>query len=50
MNCEDIKQNCTDGNIRIGDKAPEFSAQTTFGEISLNDYKDKWVILFSHPR
>lgn len=35
---------------RIGDKAPEFKAITTQGEINFPaDYKDKWVILFSHP-
>ncbi|MFN3640368.1 MAG: peroxiredoxin [Flavobacterium sp.] len=35
---------------RIGDKAPEFKAITTQGEIKFPaDYKDKWVILFSHP-
>ena len=35
---------------RIGDKAPEFKAITTLGEINFPiDYKDKWVILFSHP-
>ena len=37
------------GNVRIGMYAPEFEAQTTFGDISLNDYKGKWVVLFSHP-
>jgi peroxiredoxin 2/4 len=35
---------------RIGDKAPEFQAITTQGEINFpSDYKGKWVILFSHP-
>lgn len=35
---------------RIGDKVPEFKAITTQGEINFPaDYKDKWVILFSHP-
>ena len=35
---------------RIGDKAPEFKAQTTQGPINFpEDYKGKWVILFSHP-
>ena len=35
---------------RIGDEAPEFKAITTQGEINFPaDYKDKWVILFSHP-
>ena len=37
------------GNVRIGQQAPEFTAITTFGEISLKDYKGKWLILFSHP-
>lgn len=35
---------------RIGDKAPEFRAVTTQGDINFpNDYKGKWIILFSHP-
>lgn len=34
----------------IDDKAPEFKAVTTQGEINFPiDYKGKWVILFSHP-
>jgi peroxiredoxin (alkyl hydroperoxide reductase subunit C) len=34
----------------IGDKAPAFKANTTQGDISFpEDYKGKWVILFSHP-
>ncbi|CUA79131.1 peroxiredoxin [Anoxybacillus suryakundensis] len=34
---------------RIGDPAPTFEAVTTHGNISLDDYKGSWVILFSHP-
>lgn len=34
---------------RIGEKAPNFTAQTTHGEISLQDYQGKWLVLFSHP-
>lgn len=35
---------------RIGDKAPEFRAITTQGDIHFpNDYRGRWVILFSHP-
>lgn len=35
---------------RIGDMAPEFTAQTTQGTINFPaDFKGKWVILFSHP-
>ncbi len=34
----------------IGEKAPAFKATTTQGEINFpEDYKGKWVILFSHP-
>lgn len=34
----------------IGDTAPAFKAVTTQGEINFpEDYKGKWVILFSHP-
>jgi len=35
---------------RIGDKAPEFKAVTTQGQINFPaDYSGSWVILFSHP-
>ncbi|MDD2564461.1 MAG: peroxiredoxin [Salinivirgaceae bacterium] len=35
---------------RIGEKAPEFKAITTQGDINFpQDYKGSWVILFSHP-
>lgn len=37
------------GNVKIGQKAPEFEAITSCGPISLNDYKGKWLVLFSHP-
>lgn len=34
----------------IGDKAPAFEAETTQGKIRFpQDFKGKWVILFSHP-
>jgi len=34
----------------IGDKAPAFEATTTQGKINFpEDYRGKWVILFSHP-
>ena len=34
----------------INDDAPAFKAVTTQGEISFpEDYRGKWVILFSHP-
>ncbi|MFN2394941.1 MAG: peroxiredoxin [Bacteroidales bacterium] len=34
----------------IGDPAPSFKAKTTMGPLNFpEDYKGKWVILFSHP-
>ena len=39
----------TNGNVKIGQMAPEFEAVSTFGEIKLEDYKGKWLVLFSHP-
>lgn len=35
--------------LRIGDAAPNFSARSTKGQISLSDYSGRWLILFSHP-
>lgn len=37
------------GNVKIGQIAPNFEAETSFGPIKLSDYIGKWVILFSHP-
>mgnify|MGYP004484827205 CR=1 FL=1 len=37
------------GNVKIGQKAPDFSGITTYGDICLNDYKGKWLVFFSHP-
>ncbi len=37
-------------SLRLGDIAPDFTAQSTEGEISFHEYLgDSWGILFSHP-
>ncbi|HMQ05123.1 MAG TPA: peroxiredoxin [Pyrinomonadaceae bacterium] len=37
--------------IRLGDEAPDFTAQTTEGEIRFHEWLgDSWGILFSHPK
>lgn len=38
-------------SIRLGDTAPDFTAETTQGTISFHDWLgDSWGILFSHPK
>ena len=37
-------------SIRLGDEAPDFTAETTEGTIDFHQRKDgKWAVLFSHP-
>ncbi len=37
--------------LRIGDEAPDFTAQTTQGKIKLHEWiGDGWAVLFSHPK
>ena len=37
--------------IRLGDIAPNFTAQTTEGPIDFHTWKQgKWAVLFSHPK
>ena len=36
--------------IRLGDEAPDFTAETTEGTISFHEWiGDGWAVLFSHP-
>lgn len=34
---------------RLNEPAPDFEAVTTHGALRLSDFRDSWVILFSHP-
>ena len=37
--------------VRLGDTAPDFTAETTQGSISFHDWLgDSWGVLFSHPK
>ena len=38
-------------DLRLGDVAPDFEAETTEGRLSFHDWiGDSWAVLFSHPR
>lgn len=37
--------------VRLGDVAPDFTAESTEGTINFHDWKgDSWALLFSHPK
>lgn len=35
--------------LRMGDAAPDFEARSTQGPVRLSDYRDRWLVFFSHP-
>src|ERR1700732_2436153 len=35
--------------LLIGSPAPRFSTRTTMGNRSLDDYRGRWLVFFSHP-
>jgi peroxiredoxin (alkyl hydroperoxide reductase subunit C) len=37
------------GPVLLDRPVPSFTARSTHGQISLDDYKGQWLILFSHP-
>lgn len=42
-------ENTTVGLPQLNAPAPAFDAETTHGRKTLEDYKGKWLVLFSHP-
>jgi peroxiredoxin (alkyl hydroperoxide reductase subunit C) len=48
-NMEEIIKEQTGRMPRIGEPAPAFEAITTHEVLKLEDFKDSWLILFSHP-
>jgi peroxiredoxin (alkyl hydroperoxide reductase subunit C) len=43
------EQNAAVAMPRINEPAPAFEARTTHGVRKLEDYRGKWLVLFSHP-
>lgn len=41
--------NTNSGMPRLNEPAPAFDAPTTHGRRKLEDYRGKWLVLFSHP-
>ncbi len=35
--------------LRLGEAAPNFTARSTRGVVSLSDFRGRWLVLFSHP-
>ncbi len=52
--CIDEPETCAGGEEvyslpLLGDPAPDFSAQSTYGPLKLSDHLGRWVVMFSHP-
>jgi peroxiredoxin 2/4 len=46
---DDTLSNGPCSGLRIGDLAPDFTARSTAGPVRLADFRENWLILFSHP-
>ena len=46
---ENIDRQSASAMPRINEPAPAFEARTTHGVKKLEDYRGKWLVLFSHP-
>lgn len=48
-NSNNLTGESNSSKLTIGNVAPNFQARSTKGDISLSDYKGKWVLMFCHP-
>ena len=45
----DMQLNHPVAPMRIGEMAPDFTARSTAGPLSLSDFRGQWLVFFSHP-
>ena len=45
----DLKTQIESAVLLIGKRAPDFTARSTKGEISMSAYEGSWTLLFCHP-
>lgn len=38
------------GMLKVGQQAPDFSARTTTGSVTLGDLRGRWVVLYFFPK
>jgi len=36
--------------LKVGQQAPDFSARTTTGSVTLGDLRGRWVVLYFFPK
>lgn len=46
---QEDQSSCSGPQLRIGDRAPDFTARTTLGDVRLSQFRGKWLVFFSHP-
>lgn len=49
MDGVDVSQPSQAPTLRLHDRAPGFRARSTAGDLSLSDYRGRWLVFFSHP-
>lgn len=46
---EPTEETVQSGLPQLNERAPDFNTKTTHGQRTLDDYKGRWLVLFSHP-
>jgi peroxiredoxin 2/4 len=49
MDAKTLNQDGAQTALRLNDAAPGFVARSTAGQVSLSNYRGRWLLFFSHP-